>query len=147
MTNIRQRTRKVANRGQRILLYFALPRRRKHYPARDEKGFSLIEVVIALALLGLIGVGILNIMSIASKATFVIDERQTADNLAETQMEYVKGQGYASSYTPAPIPAMYSGYTVTVDVSPLQDSNIQKITVTARHQDKVVIELEGYKVR
>ncbi len=147
MTSNRQRTQDLVSRGQRILLYFALPRRRRYYLARDEKGYSLIEVVISLALLGLIGVGILNIMSIASRATFVIDERQTADNLAETQMEYVKSQGYASSYTPAPIPAIYAGYTVTVDVSPLQDSNIQKITVTARHQDKVVIELEGYKVR
>ena len=102
---------------------------------------------MALALLGIIGVGFLSALSTVSRVTLTTDERQTASNLAETQMEYVKGQGYATSYTPAPIPAEYAGYTVSINAASLQDSNIQKITVTAGRQNKIPIKIEGYKVR
>ena len=114
---------------------------------KSEKGFSLIEVIISLALLGIIAVAFLSALSTASSVTLTTDERQTASNLAETQMEYVRSQGYAASYSPAPMPTEYNRYTVTIDVASLQDSNIQKITVTAGLPNKVPIKLEGYKVR
>ncbi len=106
-----------------------------------------MEVTVSLALLGIIGVAFLSALATVSRVTLTTDERQTASNLVETQMEYVKSQGYAASYTPAPIPANYAGYTVTIVVASLQDSNIQKITVTAGRQNKVPIRLEAYKVR
>ncbi len=120
---------------------------RHYHPIRDEKGFSLLEVTVSLALLGIIGVGFLSALATVSKVTLTTDERQIASNLVETQMEYVKSQGYAASYDPAPIPANYAGYTVSINATSLQDSNIQKITVTAGRQNKVPVKLAGYKVR
>ncbi len=68
----------------------------------NSKGFSLIEVIIALALLGIIGVAFLGGLFTASKATFIADERTTAESLARSQMEYVKDQDYitADAYDP-----------------------------------------------
>lgn len=63
---------------------------------KDEKGFSLIEVVIAIGLLGIIAAGFLGALGTASKVLFTADERETAKNLAESQMEYVKKQGYST---------------------------------------------------
>jgi prepilin-type N-terminal cleavage/methylation domain-containing protein len=61
---------------------------------RNEKGLSLIEVIIALALLGIVGLAFLGALSTASKAVMVTDERATAESLARTEMEYVKSQAY-----------------------------------------------------
>ena len=61
---------------------------------RNEKGMSLIEVIIAIALLGIIGLAFLGALSTASSAIFVTDERATAESLARTEMEYIKRQPY-----------------------------------------------------
>ncbi len=63
---------------------------------KDEKGYSLIEVLISLALLGLIGVAFLSGLATATRAVVITDEHQVARNLAEKQMEYVNGQAYAT---------------------------------------------------
>jgi len=136
---------------------------------RSEKGFSLIEVIIAMALLAIVAVALLSGLSTGSRAIFVADERATAESLARTEMEYVKNQDYSDapwayelpSVTPPAdpptwwstanhvLPAGYSGYSVDVraDLLPSQGTDIQKITVTVGHHDKAeVIKLEGYKV-
>jgi len=64
---------------------------------KNEKGFSLIEVVIALLLMGIIGVALLIGLATASKAIFIADERATAESLARSQMEYVKNQAYITA--------------------------------------------------
>ncbi len=71
---------------------------------KNEKGFTLIEVVIALLLLGIIASGFLMALSGATKAIIVADKRTTAESLARSQMEYVKDQGYitAPDYNPGP---------------------------------------------
>jgi len=114
---------------------------------KSKKGFSLIEVVIALGLLGIIAASILGALGTAAKALFITDERETARNLAESQMEYVKELDYAFTYDPAAIPNEYTGYsaTITTDNIASMASNIQKIMVTISHQGKVVTRLEDYK--
>jgi len=118
---------------------------------KSEKGFSLIEVMIAIAILGIIGVVFLGALATASKAMFVTDERATAESLARSQMEYVKNQPYLTSYDPS-IPDEYTdaGYSATINADELEVS-LQKITVNIYHHDDAhanppVIILEGYKV-
>lgn len=113
-----------------------------------EDGFTLIEVLCALAILGIIAIGLFGTLGTGLKTTGIVDERATGRNLAESQMEYVKKQSYALSYPPAQIPSEYAGYSATISAStiPGRDDNIQKITVTVFHQNKVVKKLEGFKV-
>jgi prepilin-type N-terminal cleavage/methylation domain-containing protein len=85
---------------------------------KSEKGFSLIEVMLAIALLGIVTVAFLGAMSTASTAVFIADERATAESLARSQMEYVKNQDYrASDYIPGPPPSGGQAVYLKIDDS------------------------------
>jgi len=111
-----------------------------------EKGSSLVETLVAVALLGVIGVSLLCGVNCAYNALIVTDEQDIGKNLAQSQMENTMKAEYAMSYPAAPIPDVYQYYTADIDTDSFRDSNIQKITVTIMHQGKEVSKLEGYKV-
>jgi type II secretory pathway pseudopilin PulG len=60
----------------------------------NSRGIAMVEVLIAIALLGVITIAFLASLSTASTVLFMADERTTAESLARRQMEYIKGQGY-----------------------------------------------------
>jgi prepilin-type N-terminal cleavage/methylation domain-containing protein len=142
---------------------------RKAFQGRS-RGFTLIEVLIALALMGTIAITILSALSTASLALITADKRATAESLARSQMEFAKNQGYeeapddgeATYNEITPIPDGYTicsvnraGGTVngvigipwdSEDNEPVEeDDGLQKIELVIKHNDKVVITLEGYK--
>lgn len=142
---------------------------------RSEKGIGLIEVLIALAILGIIAIAFLGALATASKAIFTADERATAESLARSEMEYVKDQNY-ELYVPSDRPSYtkddvesstHLDYFISIDAFPIDpetgqllvdsdgefldeedtDEGIQQIIITIRHQNKPeVITLKGYKV-
>ena len=117
---------------------------------RNQRGFTLIEVILAIALLGIIAVAFLSAMGTGSLSLFIADERATAESLARSQLEYVKNQWYKDA--PWNSTVNYNGYTVNVSADPLNtpDDGIQKITVVVSHsrpdKEVEVITLVGYKV-
>ena len=60
----------------------------------NSRGIAMVEVLIAIALLGVITIAFLASLSTSSTVLFMADERTTAESLARRQMEYIKGQGY-----------------------------------------------------
>jgi len=127
---------------------------------KGEKGFSLMEVALAMALLGVVAIAFLGGLATGSRAIMIADERATAESLARAQMEYVRSQEYsiaewnytitssqlsstdpptADWWTNDPPPLLssdYDGYTVIVSTVPLNgalDDGIQVITVTIQH--------------
>ena len=134
---------------------------------KGEKGFALIGVLVAIAILGLVVVIFASGISTGAKAVFVSDERATAESLAVSQMEYVKDQGYIDYsedlHGTYDIISTPSGYSIELDAVPFDpdtgvpynesggvfdgDDGIQKITATIDHNDKdAVVTLEDYKV-
>jgi prepilin-type N-terminal cleavage/methylation domain-containing protein len=69
---------------------------RKAFRGRS-RGFTMVEVVIAMLLLGIIGVAVLTSLSYASTVLITVDRRATAESLAKTQMEDVKSQNYSAA--------------------------------------------------
>jgi len=136
------------------------------------RGFTLIEVLVALALVGIIAIAFLGGLSTASRALLIADVRTTAESLARTQMEDVKNQDYnpaleggeaAYSKLTQDIPDGYTIWSVNRDDEivedvigipwdsegnePLdEDNGLQRIKLVIRHDDEVVITLVSYKV-
>ncbi len=64
---------------------------------RKQRGFGLVEVIIALGLLGIIGIAFLGALATSSAAIITSDKHATAESLARSEMEYVKSQDYSST--------------------------------------------------
>jgi prepilin-type N-terminal cleavage/methylation domain-containing protein len=114
---------------------------------KSQKGFTLIEVLVSLAIFSLIVMVVLGSLGTASKVVTKTDALETARNLAEKQMEHVKAIAYASAYSPEAVGLEYNGFSAAINAVPLQDNNIQKITVTINWGNQPITTLEGYKVK
>lgn len=131
---------------------------------KDEKGFNLMEVALAMVMMSGIAVLYLGYLATGSRAIFIADERATAESLARTQMEYVRQQAYDANLDHDPpqydiITNIPDGFEISVNAERLNpkddgtdnDDGIQSITVVVSHivegEAKEIYSLEGYRAR
>jgi prepilin-type N-terminal cleavage/methylation domain-containing protein len=119
---------------------------------KRERGFSLLEVVISIAILGILLAGFIPAMMGSTRMNISVDEKVTAKNLAESQMEYVLDQDYQTSYNPSSeITSQYPGYIVddpvTVTRITNRDGDIQSITIIVRRNGDVAARLTSFRIR
>lgn len=125
---------------------------------KSEKGFSLIEVVIAIGLLGILGTAIPGALSTANRTTIISNEHTMAESLARSQTDYVQNQTYDSTDNP-PVYTVLSnlptGYSIVTPMAArldpkgdgtANDDGLQQITVTVNHGTKIVYTLIDFKV-
>lgn len=113
---------------------------------KNQVGSTLIEVVVALALLGIIGGTFLSALVTTTNSRTISSEHTAGRIIAAAQVDNILNQPYASSYDEYPLPAEYAGYSTVVEIHNLLDGNLQKISVTVYHEDKEITRLESYKV-
>ena len=130
--------------------------------ARGQWGISLLETVIALGLIGLIGVALINGLTTSSKAVIISQENVAAESLAKSQVEYIKAQGYISviNYNPdtncydkIDIPADLAGRGFDIEINPpvtiiapdLGPFELQTITITIKCNDSIVLTISVYR--
>jgi type II secretory pathway pseudopilin PulG len=117
---------------------------------------TLIETLVALAILAAVGGVFLVGMTTSSRALIVNKDNITAESLAKSQMEYIKRQDYRVAplqYDKLEQDQIPSGYDIVITVTRLNprgdvvgnDDGLQKITVTIKRNDKSLLTLEGYK--
>jgi len=125
---------------------------------RNQEGCSLLEVLLSLALIGIVVAGILSALSTSSRATITNDVQTTAQNLAEGQIEYVWNQQYDGTNNPpqyqvlADVPAGYSVNCTAVRLDPEEDGSddddgLQRITVTINFNNLTATSIEAYRVK
>lgn len=112
---------------------------------KDQKGFSLIEVMIAVALLSIVAIAFLSGLTTVINGVIKADGMATAEALAKSEIEYIK----TISYTNAPwsyqlpgtppswdpthaLPSGYTSYNLSANATSLagQGNNVQQISVT-----------------
>jgi type II secretory pathway pseudopilin PulG len=128
---------------------------------RGQKGFLLIEILVGLALLGIITVAFLNGLTTTFKGVSVSQERVSAESLAKSQIEYIKTQYYIAvvDYNPdnryelIDIPADLAAAGYSVEINPLETVlseaggyELQNITVVVKRNDKGKLTVSIYRV-
>jgi len=134
-----------------LVYYYLIVRRSLFSPClrapintmKSEKGISLIEVLVALALLGIISASFLGAVATTSTARVTADERASAKILAEGLMDTIKKDTYKTSYN-ITIPEEFVGYSANLTVT--NGNNIQELTFLIKHRNRDVLTLESYKV-
>ena len=118
----------------------------------SQKGFSLVEILVAMAIMSLVGVALLSGLATGIKTTDVAEEHAIAESLVRSQIEYIENHTYVkypSQYPLNPSLVIPIGWEVPVPAVSLvhaTDDGLQKITVTAVHRDKTVLTLDVIKV-
>ena len=125
---------------------------------KGEKGFSLIEIMVAMALVGILGTAVPGALSTAHKTTIFSNEYTMAESLARSQMDHIQNQTYDRTGNPpvytvlANLPDGYSVITpMAARLDPkgdgtANDDGLQQITVTVKHGTKSVYTLKDFKV-
>ena len=116
---------------------------------RGQRGFGLIEVLIAVTILSIAATAFLGAISTSAIAINKQDRKITSEALAVSQMNHTKSRAFLvapSSYSI--MPSVPANYVVTSDATAIagKDSNIQLITVTVSRGGTTIYTLEDYKV-
>ncbi|HEY41840.1 MAG TPA: type II secretion system protein [Dehalococcoidia bacterium] len=120
-----------------------------HNCIRDERGIGLAETLVAIAIIGITAVAFITALSTGALAVRESDQEAVAQQLARTQLEYVKSLPYdatGATYLTMDTP---SGYTISLetDASVYTDTDIQELTVTIYRDSETILTVDAYKVK
>ena len=128
---------------------------------RRESGFTILEVLIAVGILGFIGVAVIVALDTNSRAVRTLDERVVATNMATAYFEAISKSDYDTEppyydnvVDNITIPAQYEvNYSVSFSVDghvwsdTYSGETLQKITVFVSHQGKPVLSMCTFKAK
>jgi prepilin-type N-terminal cleavage/methylation domain-containing protein len=124
---------------------------------RSTVGFTLIEVVIAIAVLAFMTASVPRALIMVTNNQFRWNEQRTAENLTRNQIEYVKVTQYIAGNITNPLPQYnlvpkpsdnWSLQVVAQPIDPVtygnlttgQDKGLQRITVSVYHVNKLILQ-------
>ena len=132
---------------------------------KSQKGFALIETLVALALMGITAVGLLSGLSTTFRAGTISQERVVAESLAKSQWEYIRAQDYilTADYDPddpekryelidIPDELVIKDYTIEIGtpatiIGPDDgEFELQSITIVINCDSKQLLTISDYRV-
>ena len=120
---------------------------------RNEKGISILEELISLALIALVLIIFVGGLSVGSAGVGTVYKRVSSENLARAGLEHIKNVPYLESgdyvddITSVTVPV--PGYSLMVEAQTLVEEGdpdtLQLITITVRSGEQTQFVMEGYK--
>ena len=122
-------------------------RRRATWPGlHSEAGFSLVEIIIVVAMLGVVGVALVGALASGVRGTDLVAQRSTALQLARSQIESIKNQPYnATPSAYATVAADNNDFVISVAGTELTAGFLEQIDVTVTYP-RGSTTLSAYKV-
>jgi type II secretory pathway pseudopilin PulG len=122
---------------------------------KDETGSSLLEILVAVAIITVALTLLISALSTGALAVRSADRLTAATNLSAVQLETIKAAGYVTGT--AAYPTIPSGaYVIDQEINywngtsfspaPGADSGMQRIIVTVAYDSDVLLTVENYKV-
>ncbi|MDP2718690.1 MAG: type II secretion system protein [Dehalococcoidia bacterium] len=131
---------------------------------KGQKGFTLIETLVGVAIFAAIGVALMSGLITGYKSEAISQEKVYAEGLAKSQVEYIWAQDYisvanydpndpAKRYAIIDIPAYLAGvgYSVeinapeTVDVPGVSGYELQGVTIKVNYQGATKLAIMFYR--
>jgi len=129
---------------------------------RGQKGVALVEILVAIAILGVVAVAFLSALTTAYGAVIVADRHTKAESLTRTAFEYMRNASYDDCDNPIKafpaewVPDATSGYPYGLDanyevqvISSLLSDNstrpVKKITVVILYRGTAVDTTTTYR--
>ena len=124
---------------------------------REQRGFTLLEMALAVAILGAIGAAFLTAQATGTRATNTLDETVQAEALARSQLEDIKNTAYNTDvgcyaaedcyFVTVVPPSDYSLAVSTEQIDFGASNALQKIAVTVNRtgSGKPVFSLATFK--
>jgi len=113
-----------------------------------QHGSSLIEVLISIAVLGMVGVSTLGALATVEKSLAIMKIRSAMNDIASSEIDTIKSQPYLMKYdVPKELTSVFTVTVVTHELS--ADFTRQMVTVTVHSPYPGVqdIELSDIKVK
>lgn len=127
-----------------------------------QKGFTLIETLVGLAIFAAIGVALMSGLSTGYKSVAISQERTYAESLAKSQVEYIKAQKYiayqyydpdspGNHYDVIDVPVYLSNYSVEINPPELRSGvqysgyELQAITIVVKHHGVTKLKIIFYR--
>jgi prepilin-type N-terminal cleavage/methylation domain-containing protein len=115
---------------------------------KNNRGFTLIEIILAIAIVGILGVSVMAYFGNSARFIRDTDVREQAVLISQQEMEFAKAEGYdgIDSYTANEYPTdgAYPEYDVNITVNDVSGQfGLKKITVNTTWENSSV-SLESY---
>lgn len=111
---------------------------------KRQKGITLLETAVSLALLGIIGVGFLTGITNIYNGRRNYERQFTGLSLAQSQLEEIKASAYLADGSYPVAVALPQGYNLTISAAFLEPTK-QEITVAVSQDGHGIVQLKAIK--
>ena len=101
-----------------------------HTDFDDQRGFTLIEVIVSLVLFGLVSTMLVSVLTLGVSSTSSASQSSSGLQIARSQLESIKQQAYVEPISYATVTVPDDDFVITIGGTVLEVGFLEQIDVT-----------------